>query len=214
LVRNILYSQTPPPEFKKIAEYHALLCELKVLLENSADLEKSASTQLKDETIVEGEQTEEIVLREVDAFRSSLQRLRIAPDVMHLCINKAMSVSAAYRIAESVEHTFGFDWLRERLVELEPNNDWELEYQDILLRNLDANKLGLLEVLLESHTLENLKVQDFNSMLEPLESMNAAHLRAYVQSLVQVRAGSVISLTSIAVILSRLDFLNKISRTS
>jgi hypothetical protein len=99
-------------------------------------------------------------------------------------------------------------------VELEPNNDWELEYQDILLRNLDANKLGLLEVLLESHTLENLKVQDFNSMLEPLESMNAEHLRAYVQSLVQVRAGSVISLTSIAVILSRLDFLKNISRIS
>ncbi|MDE0792965.1 MAG: NAD-glutamate dehydrogenase [SAR324 cluster bacterium] len=214
LVRNVLYSQTPPPEFKKIAEYHALLCELKVLLENSADLEKSASTQLQDETIVEGEQTEEIVPREVDAFRTSLQRLRIAPDVMHLCINKAMSVSAAYRIAESVEHTFGFDWLRERLVELEPNNDWELEYQDILLRNLDANKLGLLEVLLESHTLENLKVQDFNSMLEPLESMNAEHLRAYVQSLVQVRAGSVISLTSIAVILSRLDFLKNYKRTS
>jgi hypothetical protein len=51
-------------------------------------------------------------------------------------------------------------------------------------------------------------------MLEPLESMNAAHLRAYVQSLEQVRAGSVISLTSIAVILSRLDFLKNISRKS
>jgi hypothetical protein len=79
---------------------------------------------------------------------------------------------------------------------------------------LDANKLGLLEVLIEFHTLENLKVQDLNSILEPLESMNAEHLRAYVQSLVQVRAGSVISLTSIAVILSRLDFLKNSSRTS
>jgi hypothetical protein len=125
-----------------------------------------------------------------------------------------MSVSDAYRIAESIENTYGFNWLRERLVELEPNNDWELEYQDILLRNLDANKLGLLEVLIEFHTLENLKLQDLNSILEPLESMNAEHLRDYVQFLVQIRAGTVISLTSIAVILSRLDFLKNSSRTS
>jgi NAD-specific glutamate dehydrogenase len=212
LIRNVLYSQKTPPGFEKIAEYHSLLSDLKELPENSATPENSAGAQLKDETVIEVDETEEIEPSAVDAFRSSLQRLRIAPDVMHLCINKALAVSVAYRIAQSVEHTFGFDWLRERLVELEPNNDWELEYQDILLRTLDANKLGLLEVLLESHSLENLKVQDFNSMLEPLESMNAAHLRAYVQSLEQVRAGSVISLTSIAVILSRLDFLKNISR--
>jgi glutamate dehydrogenase len=214
LVRNVLYSQTTPPGFEKIAEYHGLLCELKELTENSDAPENSAGDQLKDETVVEGEEAEEIEPRAVDVFRASLQRLWIAPDVMHLCITKGLAVSVAYRIAQSVEHTFGFDWLRERLVELEPNNDWELEYQDILLRTLDANKLGMLEVLLESHTLENLNVQDFNSMLEPLESMTASHLRAYVQSLEQVRSGSVISLTSIAVILSRLDFLKNISRKS
>ena len=214
LVRNVLYSQTTPPGFEKIAEYHGLLCELKELTENSVAPENSAGDQLKDETVVEGEEAEEIEPRAVDVFRASLQRLWIAPDVMHLCITKGLAVSVAYRIAQSVEHTFGFDWLRERLVELEPNNDWELEYQDILLRTLDANKLGMLEVLLESHTLENLNVQDFNSMLEPLESMTASHLRAYVQSLEQVRSGSVISLTSIAVILSRLDFLKNISRKS
>ncbi|MED5403884.1 MAG: NAD-glutamate dehydrogenase domain-containing protein [SAR324 cluster bacterium] len=214
LVRNVLYSQKTPPGFEKIAEYHRLLSEIKELPENSAASQNSAGDQLKDETAIEREETVEIEPREVDAFRASLQRLMIAPDVMHLCINKALAVSVAYRIAQSVEHIFGFDWLRERLVEIEPNNDWELEYQDILLRNLDANKLGLLEVLLESHTLENLKVQDFNSMLEPLESVNAANLRAYVQSLEQVRAGSLISLTSIAVILSRLEFLKNISRKS
>ena len=133
---------------------------------------------------------------------------------MHLCINKSISVSSAYRIAKSIEYTFGFHWLRERLVELEPKNDWELEFQDILLCKLDTNKLGLLEVLLESHTHEDLKVIDLNSMLEPLERINAEHLRDYVQSLVQVRIGSVISLTSIAVILSRLDFLKNINRIS
>jgi len=44
-------------------------------------------------------------------------------------------------------------------------------------------------------------------MLEPLEAMNAAHIHGYFQSLDQLRAGSLITLTSIGVILSRLDFL-------
>ena len=64
-----------------------------------------------------------------------------------MCINKKLGVSTAYRIAESVEQKFGLDWLRERLILQEPGNDWELEFQDILLRTLDANKLRLLEVL-------------------------------------------------------------------
>lgn len=106
------------------------------------------------------------------------------------------------------------DLLRKRLVELEPNNDWELEYQDILLSTLDAYKLGLFEVLSDFHTFENLKVHDFSSMLENLETINTTHLQVYVQSLEQVRSGSVINLTSIRVILSSLDFLKKISRKS
>ncbi len=59
----------------------------------------------------------------------------------------------------------------------EPGNDWELEFQDILLRTLDANKLRLLEVLLASHKIETMKKQDLPTLLEPLEEMNAAHLR-------------------------------------
>jgi hypothetical protein len=128
-----------------------------------------------------------------------------------LCINKKLGVSTAYRIAESVEQKFGLDWLRERLILQEPGNDWELEFQDILLRTLDANKLRLLEVLLASHKIETMKEQDFPTLLEPLEEMNAAHLRAYIQSLEQLKSGSLISLTSIAVNLSHLDFLKNIS---
>ena len=53
-----------------------------------------------------------------------------------------------------------------------------------------------------------------DSMLEPLESVNTANLRAYFQSIEQMRAVSVISLTSIAVILSRLEFLKNITNKS
>ena len=96
------------------------------------------------------------------------------------------------------------------MVDLEPQNDWDLEYQDILLRTLDKYKLRLLEVLLVSRKIKTMKEKDFESLLEPLEAMNAAHLSAYLLSLEQLRAGSLVSLTSIGVILSRLDFLKSI----
>ena len=66
--------------------------------------------------------------------------------------------------------------------------------------------MGLLKVLLESCTLEVLKVQDFNSMLEPLDSINVEHLSDNVKHFLHLRVGSVISLKSIVVILNRLNF--------
>ena len=72
--------------------------------------------------------------------------MRISPYVLHLCLTQNLEVSIAYQIAISVEQKFGFDWLREKLVSIEPQNDWELEYQDILLSNLDTKKLLLLDV--------------------------------------------------------------------
>ena len=210
LVRNVLHSQTNPPGFEKIEQYHELLSVLLEHHTNSVDPEKTESVKTSPEAQEEEELKEQSEPHAVDAIRASLRRLRIAPDVMHLNINKDLSISTSYLIAERVEQKFGLDWLRERLVDLEPQNDWDLEYQDILLRTLDKNKLCLLELLLASHKIETMKEKDFESLLEPLEAMNAAHLRAYLLSLEQLRAGSLITLTSIGVILSRLDFLKSI----
>ncbi|MBC8257500.1 MAG: NAD-glutamate dehydrogenase [SAR324 cluster bacterium] len=212
LVRNILQSDEKTPGFEKIEEYHELLSELIKHPENAVDPTGSSEIQVETDTVKTENETEGLdELSTVKEIGASLQRLRIAPDVMHLSLNKKMGISAAYTIAECVEQKFGLDWLRERLIELEPKNDWELEYQDILLRSLDANKLLVLEVLLAAHKIETMKEKDFPSLLEPLEAMNAAHLRAYLIALEQVRAGSIISLTSIAVILSHLNFIQNFS---
>ena len=207
LVRNVLHSQTTPPGFDQIEQYHELFSVLLEIPANSLDPEKAESPQTSHEALEDEELKEQSEPHAVDVIRSSLQRLRIAPDLMHLNFHKDLEISTAIMIAERVEQKFSLDWLRERLVDLEPQNDWDLEYQDILLRNLDANKLRLQEVLLASHKIETMKEKDFQSLLEPLEAMNAAHLRAYLESLEQLRTGSLLSLTSIGVILSHLDFL-------
>ena len=133
---------------------------------------------------------------------------------MHLCLNQDLEVSTAYQIAISVEQKFGFDWLREKLVLIEPKNDWELEYQDILLSTLDTGKLLLLDVLHASSKIDSSILLDAAWLMETLEENYSSHLRSYFQALEQVRAGSLISLTAISVILSRLDFLKKITSTN
>ena len=125
-----------------------------------------------------------------------------------------MEVSKAYQIAISVEQKFGFDWLREKLVSIEPQNDWELEYQDILLSTLDTGKLLLLDVLHASFKIDSSIIPDATWMIETLEENYSSHLSSYFHALERVRAGSLVSLTAISVILSRLDFLKKITTTN
>jgi uncharacterized tellurite resistance protein B-like protein len=75
---------------------------------------------------------------------------------------------------------------------------------------LDADKLLLLDVLQVSKKIETVEEQEFSSLVEPLDAIDSANLHAYVHSLEQVRAGSSINLTTIAVILNRLEFLKNI----
>ena len=120
----------------------------------------------------------------------------------------------SYQIAISVEQKFGFDWLREKLVSIEPLNDWELKYQNILLSTLDKGKLLLLDVLHASFKIDSSIIPDAAWLVETLEENYSSHFRSYFHALEQVRVGSLISLTVISVILSRLDFLKKITSTN
>ena len=133
---------------------------------------------------------------------------------MHLCLSQDLEVSTAYQIAISVEQKFGFDWLRDKLISIEPQNDWELEYQDILLSTLDTGKLLLLDVLHASSKIDSSIIPDAAWLMETLEENYSSHLGSYFHALEQVRSGSLISLTAISVILSRLDFLKKITSTN
>ena len=90
----------------------------------------------------------------------------------------------------------------------------ELEYQDILLSTLDTEKLLLLDVLHASFKIDSSIIPDAAWLVETLEVNYSSHFRSYFHALEQVRVGSLISLTVISVILSRLDFLKKITSTN
>jgi len=215
LVRNVLNGQDLLPGFEQIEQFKALLQELLKYQEISRNEEKSDLVMPEADKAKEDEEiTEEESSPFLDGIRASLQDLRIAPYVLHLCLNQDLEVSTAYQIAISVEQKFGFDWLREKLVLIEPQNDWELEYQDILLSTLDTGKLLLLDVLHASSKIDSRIIPDAAWLMESLEENYSSHLRSYFYALEQVRAGSLISLTAISVILSRLDFLKKITSTN
>jgi NAD-specific glutamate dehydrogenase len=219
LVRNVLIGQKLSPGFEKVEHYKVLLQELLKQQETSSNEGKSEMVltkvvKTKKEEIGEEEIGEEEFPRSLDRIRSSLQDLRIAPNVLHLCLTQDLEVSKAYQIAISVEQKFGFDWLREKLEDIEPQNDWELEYQDILLGNLDSVKFLLLDVLHASSKMDSSNIPDDVWLIKTLEENSSSHLRSYFSALEQLRAGSLISLTTVSVILSRLDFLKKIKSTN
>ena len=54
-------------------------------------------------------------------------------------------------------------------------------------------------------------IKDIVCLFESIEENYSSHLREYIDALEQVLAGSLINLTTISVILSRLDFLKKIN---
>ena len=213
-MRNVLIGQKFSPGFEKVEQYKVLLQELLKQQETSSNEGKSEMVLTKVVKTKEEEIGEEEFPRSLDRIRSSLRDLRIAPYVLHLCLTQDLEVSTAYQIAISVEQKFGFDWLREKLVSIEPQNDWELEYQDILLSTLDTGKLLLLDVLHASFKIDSSIIPDAAWLMETLEENYSSHLRSYFHALEQVRAGSLISLTAISVILSRLDFLKKITSTN
>ncbi len=196
--------------YEKVEQFKELLLELLKHQEISRNEEKlemvlpQTGKKNEDEEITEEESSTSL-----DGIWASLHDLRIAPYVLHLCLTQHLEVSTAYQIAISVEQKFGFDWLRERLVSIEPQNDWELEYQDILLSTLDTWKLLLLDVLHASFKIDSSIISDAALMMETLEENYSSHLSSYFHALEQIRAGSLISLTAISVILSRLDFLKK-----
>ena len=212
LVRNVLIGQYLLPGFEKVEQFKALLRELLKHQEISRNEEKSDLVLSEDGKIKEYEEiTEEASSMSLDGIRASLHDLRIAPYVLHLCLTQDFEVSTAYQIAISVEQKFGFDWLREKLVSIEPQNDWELEYQDILLSTLDTGKLLLLDVLHASFKIDSSIIPDAAWLVETLEVNYSSYFRSYFHALEKVRAGSLISFTAISVILSRLDFLKKIT---
>ena len=72
----------------------------------------------------------------------------------------------------------------------------------------------LLDVLHASFKIDSSTIPDAAWLKETLKENYSSHLRSYFHSLEQLRAGSLISLTAISVILSRLDFLKKTTSTN
>ena len=214
LVRNILIGQEFTPGFDKVEQFKVLFQELLEQQKNSRNEVKLK--RVFTESLITKENakiTEKKSSPSLDSIKQSLHDLKIAPYVLHLCLTQDLEVKTAFQIAISVEKKFSFDWLREKIVAIEPQNDWDLEYQDILISNLDSMKLLLLDVLRASSKIDFCNLPDDEWFIKSIEENSSSHLSSYFHALEQLRAGSSISLTTISVVLSRLDFLNKIKST-
>ncbi len=208
LTRALLEDAEAKPGFKMIDRFRPILQELlfsEVEGEGMATISADASVPAEVmDAQADAEQTPPAFF---SISRQFLQMLHIAPDVIFLKEQAGMDVPLAKEMAQQLEQHFGFDWLREQLNGLEAKNDWELEHQDILFRTLFARKRRLLETLRDSKTFSFPLDAKMNGILEPLQAIFSGRMESYHSFLTELKTGIPVSLTTLAVLLSRLDFL-------
>ena len=92
--------------------------------------------------------------------------------------------------------------MREALEDLKPQNEWELQHQDLLLRGVDLRKRRLLDGLLAVRKPEEL--EDLESLLHDVFPVA---IRGFQASLEQIRLNGPVNLTTLAVLLNQLETL-------
>ncbi len=125
-----------------------------------------------------------------------------APDVTYLNQRWALDIRQGQSLLSQLEAILGLGWMREALEDLKPQNEWELQHQDLLLRGVDLRKRRLLDGLLAVRKPEEL--EDLESLLHDVFPVA---IRGFQASLEQIRLNGPVNLTTLAVLLNQLETL-------
>lgn len=139
----------------------------------------------------------------LDSVKALSQKLGQAPDVAYLYQRWQCPISLGQQWLEQLDAGLGLEWMQSTLEELTPQNEWELQHQDLLLQGLALRKRRLLDSCL-AQAGESTEVP---SVLELLQAQAPQALQHFQGGLEQIRTNGPISLTTLAVLLSQLEAL-------
>ncbi len=125
-----------------------------------------------------------------------------APDVTYLSQRWNLETTQARSLLAQLNTSLGLEWMREALEDLKPQNEWELQHQDMLLRGVDLRKRRLLDGLLSVR-----KPGDLDNLEPLLYELFPQAIRGFQASLEQLRLNGPVNLTTLAVLLSQLETL-------
>ena len=136
------------------------------------------------------------------------QSLHLLQDVLHLVQNFDLPVVLARNLVIQIEDNFGFKWFLAQMDSLNIQTNMELEHQDMLTRNMGLRKKKLVQ-LSTPFFLENNKFE-LRNCFSKLGNDFESGLNNYKKLFDEIQGGSTVNLNNLTVLLSRLDFLEKI----
>ena len=137
------------------------------------------------------------------------QLLEVAPDVMYLHQKEELSIELALKLAMTVNDIFQFEWLKEKVLVTELENEWELSHQEILLQTIESYKYHLIRFLLHHHQKADLENINSQELLLPIQEKFPSAFENYFHTLEQLKLGTPLTLTTLTVSINRLNFLER-----
>ena len=216
LVRTILEENADISEGLVVSQFQSILAEL----ENTKTSQDPPATDLegvpensKQEASLETEisirDSEKPMIKSESLIPADLkQSLHLLPDVLHLVQNFDLPVVLARNLVIQIEENFGFKWILAQMDSMNIQTNMELEHQDMLTRNLGLRKKKLLQ-LSTPFFLENNKLE-LRNCFSKLGNEFETGLNNYQKLLDEIQGGPTVNLNNLTVLLSRLDFLEKI----
>jgi len=110
------------------------------------------------------------------------------------------------RLLTDINTIFSFDWLVQKIESVSVKTQWEVSQKDILLQTIHIQKFNVIRFLVgqESLSLKDIRKSDIETFLE---KAFPAPLSMYFNTLKQLKAASSVDLTSLTVVINRLNFV-------
>ena len=129
-------------------------------------------------------------------------------DIVYLNQQYKIVPERSFELLSKIEHIFSFEWLKERIKDLDLESNAEFEQREILIQTIRFQKLNFIKILMNLTSKKEVLEMPSSEMKKLFMANHSGLLGQYFLSLKLLRSGSPINLTSLSVTVDRLNFIN------
>ena len=198
MIINSLHLPSLPELTPLISELTSIFTIIRTEVGHHKKEEKSSLSKLLKSGL-----TESLALNiaELDSF------LNIS-DLLHLNQIQDADLPTSLKLLKTINSTLHFEWLSNHLYAQSTETQWESSQQDILIQTLKLQAFNLIKRLVSEKTKENLVEMKPTKLVDYLHRTFPGQVDMYFQTFSQLKATGTINLTSLTVVVNRLNFLN------
>ena len=128
-------------------------------------------------------------------------------DLLYLQEQEKLDPKTSLNITLLLDTLFKFNIIKDKASKLHLTTSWEYSQKEILMQNIRFQKINLIKFLVKTHSKETLAHKTKESILTHLQNNYPSPIGMYFQSLDQLTSESKATLTSLSVVISRLNFI-------